>query len=161
MKTLTLMRHAKSSWDDPGLADHDRPLNGRGTKAAATMASRLKAEGYVPDLVVVSTSRRTRETVEPIQKAYGGALALRFESKLYEASPAAYAEIIRATEASVEHLMLIGHNPTLEILAERLGAQAYRMPTAAYIRFLFDGPWASFDFRPCEVAAYDYPKSRK
>ena len=67
MRTLTLMRHAKSSWDDPAVGDHDRPLNGRGKKAAKVMAERLKSSGYKPDLVVVSSALRARETAEALR----------------------------------------------------------------------------------------------
>jgi len=161
MRTLTLMRHAKSSWDDASVADHDRPLNGRGEKAAKKMAERLKDSGYVPDLVIVSSALRTQQTAAALQKRYGGALTLQREPRLYEAGAEAYADVIRETGDAVKHLMLIGHNPTTEWIAERLGGGGGGMPTAAYVRFEIPFSWADFRFEPLKVLAYDFPKSDK
>jgi len=161
MRTLTLMRHAKSSWDDAALRDHDRPLNARGQKAAKTMAKRLHDGGYVPDLVIVSSAERTRETAAALQKVYEGALALQTEPLLYEAAPGTYADVIRQVGDDVEALMLIGHNPTIEWMAEAMGGTAYHMPTAAYIRFSIPCAWSEFRFERFEMLAYDYPKSDK
>ncbi|MHC3993260.1 SixA phosphatase family protein [Thiomicrolovo sp. ZZH C-3] len=159
MRTLTLMRHAKSSWDDPALGDHERPLNARGRKAAKTMAQRLHAEPYTPDLVLVSSALRTRQTAEALQKAYDGALAVQTEPLLYEATSETYAEVIRKVDDAVDALMIIGHNPTLEWIAETLGGKAVHMPTAAYIRFEIPCRWSAFEFERYKTLAYDYPKS--
>ena len=159
MHTLTLLRHAKSSWDDPGADDHDRPLNARGRKAARKMAERLKASGYRPDLVIVSSARRTQETAEALQEIYGGTLVLQTEPSLYEAPAAAYADVIRRVGEEVEALMLVGHNPTAEHLAEILCGTYRRMPTAAYFRVEVPGEWRDFSLRAFKEVAYDFPKS--
>ena len=161
MRTLTLMRHAKSSWDDAALSDHDRPLNGRGKKAAKTMAERLKKSGYRPDLVIVSSALRTQETAEALQKRFGGKLTVRVEPKLYEAGAEAYADVIRGVDDGVKHLMLIGHNPTIEWMAETLCGQYRQMPTAAYLRVRIPASWADFRFEILNVLDYDFPKSDK
>jgi len=159
MHTLTLMRHAKSSWDEPSLSDHERPLNERGRKAAKAMAERLKESGYRPDLVIVSSAQRTRETADALQKRYKGKLEIRTEAALYEAAAQAYAEVIRHVTEDVKALMIIGHNPTIEWIAEALGGQEFRMPTASYIRLQIPHAWHDFAFEPLKVLDYDFPKS--
>lgn len=161
MRTLTLMRHAKSSWDDVSLSDHERPLNKRGEMAAITMAKRLKASGYEPSLVIVSSARRTQQTAEVLQEVHGGALNMMTEPALYEAGPEVYKRVIRRVEEGVNHLMMIGHNPTMEWLASELSGRNVTMPTAAYMRFEIDSAWRLFDLRPYRVIDYDFPKSRK
>ncbi len=116
MKSLTLLRHAKSGWDDPVSRDFDRPLNPRGRKAARTVAREMKAQGLAFDLVLASPARRVVETLEEVSAGYG-AIRPEFEPRLYLASTATLAEIVRATPDSVERLLLVGHNPGLEELA--------------------------------------------
>lgn len=159
MRTLTLMRHAKSSWDDLQLGDHERPLNERGEKAALTMATRLKEQGYRPDLVIVSSALRTQQTAARLQTVYNGELRVKTEPLLYEASPEIYLATIRSVADGVEHLMIIGHNPTIEWLAAGLGGRERRMPTAAYIRFEIPGAWEEFTLDVCTTIDYDFPKS--
>jgi len=159
MHTLTLMRHAKSSWDDTALGDHERSLNERGRKAAKTMAGRLKESGYRPDLVIVSSAQRARETADVLQKRYKGKLEIHTEAALYEAAAQAYAEVIRHVDEDVKALMIIGNNPTIEWIAERLGGHEILMPTAAYIRVEIPHAWREFTFEPAKVLDYDFPKS--
>jgi phosphohistidine phosphatase len=158
MHTLTLMRHAKSSWDDPALSDHDRPLNARGNAAADTMAARLKDSGYRPDLLIASSALRAQETAKAIQKAYAG-LALRTEPLLYEAPPSVYADVIRRLPEHVNDVMIVGHNPAMEWMAEALSGGFLKVPTAAYLRVGIPGKWEAFHFEPFERLAYDFPKS--
>lgn len=159
MRILTLMRHAKSSWDNPHLSDHDRPLNARGEKAALTMAKRLEKRGYVPDLVIVSSALRAQQTAARLQTVYNGALRVKTEPLLYDASPETYVSVIRSVPEDVSHLMIIGHNPTIETLATELGGQPYRMPTAAYICFDIPHIWQRFIRDIYTVLDYDFPKS--
>jgi len=159
MRTLTLMRHAKSSWDDPALDDHDRPLNARGEKAAKTMAKRLKAQGYKPDLVIVSSARRAQQTAEALQARYHDTLQIRTEPRLYNAAEDVYAEVISEVGDEVEHLMLIGHNPTTEQMAARLGGRERHMPTAAYLRVEIPVAWKAFRPERFKALDFDYPKS--
>jgi len=154
MRTLTLMRHAKSSWDDPAQADHDRPLSGRGEKAAKLMAKRLEASGYRPDLVIVSSARRTQQTAEALQAAYNGSLTLQTEPHLYESGPEAYADVIRGVDDGIAHLMLIGHNPTAEWMAETLCGTYRRI-----FRVEVPGEWRDFFLGAFKELAYDFPKS--
>ncbi|HEY0130874.1 MAG TPA: histidine phosphatase family protein [Allosphingosinicella sp.] len=116
MKTLTLLRHAKSGWDDPVSRDFDRPLNPRGRRAARTVAREMKAQGLAFDLVLASPARRVIETLEEVAAGYG-AIQPRYDQRLYLASTATLIEIVRATPDEVERLLLVGHNPGLEELA--------------------------------------------
>ncbi|HEX8571706.1 MAG TPA: histidine phosphatase family protein [Allosphingosinicella sp.] len=116
MKSLTLLRHAKSGWDDPVIRDFDRPLNPRGRRAARTVAGEMKAQGLAFDRILASPARRVMETVEEVVAGYGP-LEPEYDQRLYLASTATLLEIVRAVPDSVERLLLVGHNPGLEELA--------------------------------------------
>lgn len=144
VKTLHLLRHAKSSWDEEGLDDFDRPLNDRGRCACAALATHLADESVAPDLVLCSPSRRTRETLEAIESSLGGPRA-EFPDRLYGAGAGAISEIVAALPAGASAAMLIGHNPGIEEAALRLarsGADLETMrakyPTGALATIAFD-----------------------
>ena len=139
MRRVYLLRHAKSSWKDRSLADRDRPLAGRGRRAARAIADHLGAEGVRPELVLCSPARRARETLERVEGALGDEVEAVFEEGLYGASGAGrgcWRAFARSPE--VGSVLVIGHNPGLEQLALALasdGAELARMrekyPTAA------------------------------
>jgi phosphohistidine phosphatase len=116
MKTLTLLRHAKSGWDDPVGRDFDRPLNPRGRRAARAVGREMKAQGLAFGRVLASPARRVVETLEEVAAAYGP-LRPEFDQRLYLASTATLLEIVRASPEDVGRLLLVGHNPGLEELA--------------------------------------------
>jgi phosphohistidine phosphatase len=122
MKSLTLLRHAKSGWDDPVSRDFDRPLNPRGRKAARAVGQEMKAQGLAFDLVLASPARRVIETLEEVAAGYG-TIGPEFDQRLYLASTGTLMEIVRATANSVERLLLVGHNPGLEELALSLSGR--------------------------------------
>ncbi len=122
MKSLTLLRHAKSGWNDPVSRDFDRPLNPRGRKAARTVALEMKARGLAFDLVLASPARRVIETLAEVEAAYGP-LGPQYDERLYLASTATLIEIVRATPDSADRLLLVGHNPGLEEIALRLSSR--------------------------------------
>jgi phosphohistidine phosphatase len=131
VKTLYLLRHAKSSWDDASLTDHDRPLNERGRRAAAFMG-RFFAEGDVsPELIVCSTSRRTRETLELLYPDHSLCPTVKFEELIYEAGTNTLRNVVAETSGEIVKLMLIGHNPGTESLINYLTGRLEPMPTAA------------------------------
>ncbi len=111
MKQLFLLRHAKSSWEDPELADHDRPLAPRGRRAAKLIAEHLRRQGIAPELVLCSSALRTRETLESIAPVLGEDVSVQIEDELYAASEQVLLERVRAVEDGIESLLLIGHNP--------------------------------------------------
>ena len=122
MKRLFLLRHAKSSWDDPGLADHDRPLAPRGRRASALIAEHLRRTRIRPALVLCSSAKRTRETLEGLQQALSP-VEVQFEDELYGASSEELLQRLRAVPDEVESVMLIGHQPAIQELALHLAAE--------------------------------------
>lgn len=119
MKSLTLLRHAKSGWDDPVIRDFDRPLNPRGRRAARTVGAEMKAQGLVFDLVLASPARRVTETLDEVAAGYG-AIAPHYDERLYLAPAATLLDIVRHASDGIDRLLLVGHNPGMEELALRL-----------------------------------------
>jgi phosphohistidine phosphatase len=148
MKTVTLFRHAKSGEkDNPNIDDLDRPLAGRGLKAAPKMGAAMRARGLKPDLILCSPSVRTRQTLAlAAPEAWDVPPEIRFEEALYEATPQALFKTLRKVSEDVAHVMIVGHNPGLQELALALappGSEAReefkeKMPTAALASFDFD-----------------------
>jgi len=136
MKTLMLLRHAKSSWKDSEIADHDRPLNKRGKKDAPQMGRLLSKEGLVPDLILSSTAVRARETAKAVAKAssYKGPTEL-LESLYLGTAGKILSEAQSHTPDSVGRLLLVGHNPGMEDLVEILSGKREAFPTAALAIF--------------------------
>jgi phosphohistidine phosphatase len=116
MRQLLLLRHAKSSWDDPAMPDHARPLNARGRHAATSMRAAMCNLGLTPDVVLVSSSRRTLQTLEALEP-WDETPIIEPMDRLYLADVPALLGIIRGVTATVRGLMLIGHNPGLHDLA--------------------------------------------
>jgi phosphohistidine phosphatase len=152
MRQLLLLRHAKSSWDDPALDDFDRPLAPRGREAAPRMGRELARRGWLPELALVSPAARTRATWELVAAELPRAASADFPDTLYNASAESILSEIRQTPKTVKTLLVLGHNPGLENLARRLtgedaeaGALLWlreKFPTAALARFEFGGKWA-------------------
>lgn len=117
MKILTLLRHAKSSWDDPVSRDFDRPLNKRGRKAARVIGRAMRDEGLTFDAIVASPAARVVDTLRDVGDGYGRALEPSEDPALYLASPAVLLDRIHQVEDKVERLLVVGHNPGLEQLA--------------------------------------------
>lgn len=119
MKNLTLLRHAKSSWGDPALGDFDRPLDGRGQRAARAIGRAMRGHGLRFDRVLASPAARIRETLENVAKSYG-TIETHFDDRIYLASPETLIKLVRGTPDSVQNLLIVGHNPGLPMLAQRL-----------------------------------------
>ncbi len=145
-KTLLLLRHAKSSWDDPQLDDHDRPLNGRGRKAARRIGQLLIDEAITIDLVLCSTSMRTRETASLIFAVSTRSPAIAYHDELYHASPSQMIDLLRQVAEPMRTVMVIGHNPGFDEFLERLTGNEISFPTAglAKIELQIDR-WSLFD----------------
>jgi phosphohistidine phosphatase len=131
MKTLLVLRHAKSDWSTPDLADHDRPLNKRGERDAPRMGRLVRDEHLVPDLILTSTAKRTRQTVGALVAAAGYAGDVKATRALYGAGPEAYVHVLRGVPDQYQRVMVVGHNPGVEALVEQLTGSATRLPTAA------------------------------
>lgn len=162
MKTLLLMRHAKSDWDDAGVPDHDRPLNGRGARSAPQMAALLIAEKALPELILSSTALRARATALAVAEAADWKPEVRLRHALYLAEPARIVHEILRMPRDVGCLLVVGHNPGMEDLVSDLSMMRQAMPTAAIARFAFSiGSWDELPaaraeqvqvWRPREVA---------
>ena len=116
MKILTLLRHAKSSWDDPVKRDFDRPLNPRGRRAARTVGREMHSLGLTFDRVVASPARRVVETIEEVEQSFGP-LSPHFDERVYLASLTTLVGLVHATPDRTRRMLLVGHNPGLEELA--------------------------------------------
>ena len=165
MKQLFLLRHAKSSWEDPELADHDRPLAPRGRRAAKLIAKHLRRQGIAPELVLCSSAARTRETLELIAPALGEDVPVQIEDELYAASEQVLLERVREVEDGIESLLLIGHNPGVEQLAlllagsgEKVAALARKYPTGALATLEFSGLWRELVAGRAELTGFVTPK---
>ena len=166
MRRVYLLRHAKSSWKDRSLADRDRPLAGRGKRAAKAVAGHIEAEGIRPDLVLCSPARRSRETLERVEAAFGDRVKARFEEALYGASEAELLARLRALPPELDSVMIVGHNPGLEDLALALaaeGAERARMeekyPTAALATIdLSAHDWSAIERGSGALVAYVRPR---
>jgi phosphohistidine phosphatase len=134
MKTLLILRHAKSSWKKPGLADHDRPLNKRGKRDAPRVGQLIEQEDLVPDLIITSTATRARVTAEVVAENSGYEGEIRPERSFYMGYPEAYLEVLRQLPDEIRTVMVVGHNPGLEELLEELVMEPERLPTAALAR---------------------------
>ena len=116
MKTLTLLRHAKSGWDDPVSRDFDRPLNPKGRRAAQLIGRHLLGEGLAFDHVVASPARRVVETIAEVEAGYGASLTPAWDRRVYLASSATLLDVVRETPPDAARVLVIGHNPGLEDL---------------------------------------------
>lgn len=151
MKRLILTRHAKSSWDDPLMSDHDRPLNERGKAASADLGQWLASRGYVPGEVLCSDAVRTRATFSGIAPALPGAPVLELKPALYHAGPDVMLAVLR--HATADTAMMIGHNPGIAEFAHRLVSKTpmnpefRRYPTGAtlVVDFTVEG-WSEVTF---------------
>ena len=156
MKSLLLMRHAKSDWGTPALDDFDRPLNERGVGAAPTMAHYIAANDLTPDLVMCSTALRARETWSLLAPHLGDEISVDFRDDLYNASSDDILAIIKSAPAAISRLMVLAHNPGMHELAVALAASARdpnearrldnNLPTAALVVLSFAAnQWSAID----------------
>ncbi len=148
MRTLLLLRHAKSSWESANVGDHDRPLNKRGKAAALRMGSFMSSHDLMPELVLASSARRAQATVHLWQQASGFSGPVQTCSELYLAEPAAYLGCLRSRAEQQEIVMCVGHNPGLEQLLKELTGHDERLPTAALAKLRVPiERWAQIDAR--------------
>ena len=167
-KRLFVLRHAKSSWDDPGLEDRERPLAPRGRRAVAALAEYFRAEGIEPALILCSSARRTRETLEGL----GLHGETQVEDELYSASPGQLIERLHRVAAELDSVMVIGHNPAMQVLVLRLVASEAgaelggsnlaqiqrKFPTGALATLEFECGWSGLGPGAARLAGFVRPK---
>ena len=130
MKTLLILRHAKSSWKDDQVGDHDRPLNKRGKRDAPRMGALVQQAQLQPELIISSTAKRARKTASRVAKQCGYQGIIELQGTLYLAPPGPYIEALRKVDEAVNRVMVVGHNPGLEQLLILLTGQHVLLPTA-------------------------------
>jgi phosphohistidine phosphatase len=130
MKTLLLLRHAKSSWKQPGLHDHDRPLNKRGKREAPKVGKYLKDNDLTPDLIISSTARRAKDTAQAVVDESGYAGQIDFYQDLYLSDTSCYLDILHCLSDEVKRVLVVGHNPDLEELLTLLTDVTEHLTTA-------------------------------
>jgi phosphohistidine phosphatase len=163
---LWLLRHAKSSWSDAGLADEDRPLAPRGEHAAERMSGYIVAQGIAPELVLCSSALRARQTFASVLPALGTQLEIRVEPALYTFDADVLLDRLRRIPSEVTSVMLVGHNPAMQDLALRLAGSgdalhhlAQKYPTAALAEIAFPkGAWNSLADRQGELVRFTVPR---
>lgn len=168
MRTLHLLRHAKSSWDDLGLRDHDRPLSERGERSAAAIGAYLRQIALAPDLVLCSTARRAVDTLKAIRGALPAGTRVEISRGLYEVDSAALLSRIRRIAPGVGVVLVVGHNPGMEDLAAGLSgpdsesgprkALARKFPTGALASLEIEDEWDALDWDRGRLVRFVTPK---
>jgi phosphohistidine phosphatase len=167
-KQLFILRHAKSSWDDARIDDHDRPLAPRGQRAVGVLATYVREHGIEPSLVLCSSSRRTRETLDGVAPTG----EVRIEPELYAASAGGLLDRIRRIDPATPSAMVIGHNPAMQMLVLRLAAVTYtehedesdletvrrKFPTGALATITFDCEWRDLSAGAGQLTGLVRPK---
>jgi len=166
MKTLHLLRHAKSSWKEPGLDDHERPLSKRGRAAASAIAKHMKRTAIAPDIVLCSTAVRAKETLEPIAKKLKPAKVI-FEAGIYEVAENELWKHLGSLPEQADTALMIGHNPGLHNLALALAdadsvghlpPPEGKFPSGALATFSFEGRWRELRPRSAHLVSFVRPK---
>lgn len=162
VRQLLLLRHAKSSWDEPGLSDRERPLAARGRRASKLIAKHMRNLRIAPDLVLCSSAKRTQQTLERIGL---DSAEVRIEDELYGASAGELLTILNHLPDDFESVMVVGHNPGVEDLTlqlagsgEELGRVREKFPTAALATLEFDSSWRELAPGTAELVAFVKPK---
>ncbi|MEO3998723.1 histidine phosphatase family protein [Mesorhizobium sp. CAU 1732] len=168
-KTLLLLRHAKSSWDDKSLADFDRPLSSRGRKAAPAIGAEMARRGWFPNMAIVSPARRTRETWDLVRGEISGNVIVNYDASIYEADADVILDVIRATPEQVGTLLVVGHNPGMEDLAgiiagatSDVSARASlseKFPTGGLARFSIHAGWHELHGDSATLTDFITPRS--
>lgn len=146
MRTLLVLRHAKSSWSEAGQDDHLRPLNGRGERDAPQVGALLREKGWTPHLVISSDAVRAKMTAEASAKTAGYAGTVRLDHRLYLAGPDEIIEVLRGVDEPAASVMVVGHNPGLEQLVAQLTGEPAYLPTATLVRIVLPiNRWRDLD----------------
>lgn len=163
MKRLMLLRHAKSSWSDDGLADFERPLSGRGERDAPRIGARLRDADLRPGLIVASPARRARHTAQLVARALDYPEdSVRLDPALYLATPEEILAVIAAQPDTVQRLLIVGHNPGMTELANQLlpTLGLANLPTTGVVVVDCDTDrWTDVGAVHRALARYDYPKN--
>jgi phosphohistidine phosphatase len=162
-----LLRHAKSSWDDADLADHERPLAERGRKALRLLRDHFREAGVAPDLVLCSSAVRARQTLDGVRDGLPPGAEVEIEDDLYGADAGALLSRIRGVPEEIGSAMIVGHNPAIEELAgdlagdgdpDSLEAMRAKYPTGGLATLAFDGRWSDVEDGKATLEAFTVPR---
>jgi phosphohistidine phosphatase len=167
-RTLYLLRHAKSSWDDPALPDRERPLAARGCRACELVAEHVRRREITPALVLCSSSTRTRETFERVSAGFSRPVEALIEDGLYAATAAELLTRLRTVDGAVASVMLIGHHPAVQELAVSLvraepqqRTLSGKFPTGALATLTVTSSWAALAPETAKLTAFVKPRELK
>jgi phosphohistidine phosphatase len=160
MKTLYLVRHAKSSWKEQNLTDYDRPLNKRGKRDAPFMGEVLSEKKILPDLIISSSAKRAKKTATEIAKKIGySSKKISFNNEAYEASMSELIGLIKKIDEKYNSVMLFGHNPGLTVLNNHISNQYIdNIPTCGIVALEFDKKWSELGKNSCNFLFFTHPK---
>jgi phosphohistidine phosphatase len=167
MRSLTLLRHAKSAWDDPVERDFDRPLNGKGRRAAARMGRHMAELQLGFDKIIASPALRVIQTIDGVETGLGRTLSVDYDKRIYMASAVTLLDVIHGTSDDCTRLLMVGHNPGLEDLVLLLVPESaggardeveVKYPTATLAELNFDGSWADLDERMAALIRFVRPR---
>ena len=168
MRKLTLLRHAKSSWDDPVQRDFDRPVNAKGVRAARTVGEHLRREGLSFDHVVASPAARVIDTLDGLWDGYGKTLKPVWDRRIYLASCVTLLDVVHDTPAEAQSVLMVGHNPGLEDLVLMLvpdeegdglrDSLEEKFPTASVAVLEFDGDWNALKAHTAQLTRFVRPR---
>lgn len=159
MKTLFVLRHAKSSWENPDWSDFERPLNSRGLDAARFIGALVYERSLNPQIVVSSPAKRAKQTAVLVKEIAEISKPIIFDERIYEASPLALFNLIREFDEKYESVMIVGHNPGFENLVRMLTGETVSMPTAALARINLDiEKWSALETAANELEFLIRPK---
>ena len=162
MYTLVMIRHAKSSWANPLQSDFERPLNERGKKEAPLIGEKLKSLNLVPDLIISSSAKRTKQTAKRIAKEVDYAVdEIKWEEKLYHCIPSVFVELIQQLDSKVKTVFIVAHNPGITDFVNDLSPQfsIENMPTGGVVgAHITTTEWSEFPTAKKKVFLFEYPK---
>ncbi len=159
MKTLFILRHAKSSWDNANLADFDRPLNKRGLETAPLVGDTIRKNKFQIDSIICSPAKRAEQTAVLVRETAQIKADIHFDDRIYEASPHRLLQIASELSDEITSAMLVGHNPGLEGLLKMLTHEVEAMPTAALaVIDLKIGSWKEIHIECCNLRTVIRPK---
>ncbi len=163
MKTLYLVRHAKSSWKQPELTDYERPLNNRGINDAPLMGKILSGKGITPDLIISSPAKRAAVTAKIISSAIGyPEKNIEFNNNIYDATGGELLKIISQTDNNYNSIMIFAHNPGLTILQNNLSDRFIdNIPTCGVVALQLGNSWNKAEINSAKFIFFEYPKKYK
>jgi phosphohistidine phosphatase len=167
VRTLVLLRHLKSAWDDPGVGDHDRPLAPRGVRAGERMRLHFEEAGISPQLVLCSSALRAVQTWESVRAGLPDDVRLEIDENLYGASSESLLARLNEVPDAIDVLLAIGHNPGIENLAlglagsgdaDGIDRMSEKYPTGGLATLTFEGPWAQLAWGDADLTGFVVPR---